>query len=376
MERGVKALRQEARARKADSDAQNVAPVPGKDVSPYDGRPASWWAENVGGGKRGDLRSGRGCGLETGAQHVSERPGQESVARDEKVDEGDRGSGGPVAGDDSGAAVDIGRETQADGTRLMPATADGKGRGWDSVVVEESDVLACGGYLPEKYIGGAGENDHDSEAAPAAALPDDAPNPGTASSESEEGGTCDTHLNGSGAVEVTHEGMGQHGDGACDEGVGDSGRGALTLDVRECAAGGGDCANAPNEANFGDDVCIAQRRDIIEVPTNSGGVSGLDGCQANPISLETKPIAAGGTEAGGIGGVDDRTDRPDRTDSVAGSQREREALAARMWQQFVQMQAARWGGEPGQPAMFRSGVANSGEAAAEEPMVSQDARGP
>ena len=101
-------------------------------------------------------------------------------------------------------------------------------------MVEESDILACGGYLPEKYLGGAGENDHDSEAAPAAALPDDAPNPGTASSESEEGGTCDTHLNGSGAGEVTQEGLAQHADGGCDDGVGDGALGALTLDVREC----------------------------------------------------------------------------------------------------------------------------------------------
>ncbi len=241
VERGVKALRQETRARKADSDAQNVAPVPGKDVSPYDGRPASWWAENVGGG--------------------------------------------------SGAAVGIGRETQADGTRSVPASADAKGRGWESVVVEESDVLACAGYLPEKYLGGAGENDNDGEAA--AALPDDAPNPGTASSESEEGGTCDTHLDGSGAGQVTQDG------------VGEGALGALTLDVRQCspsAAGGGDCVNAPNEANFCDDVFISQNQELIEVPTNSGGVSGLDGCQANPISLETKPNPAGGSEAGGAGG--------------------------------------------------------------------------
>jgi hypothetical protein len=60
--------------------------------------------------------------------------------------------------------------------------------------------------------------------------------------------------------------------------------------------------NAPNEANLCDAVHIAQHQEIIEVPTNSGGVSGLDGCQANPISLETKPNPAGGSEAGRAGG--------------------------------------------------------------------------
>ena len=52
VERGVKGLRQEIRARKADKDGQGVAPVPGKDISPhdYDGRPHSWWNEPRGGG--------------------------------------------------------------------------------------------------------------------------------------------------------------------------------------------------------------------------------------------------------------------------------------------------------------------------------------
>ncbi len=272
VERGVKALRQETRARKADGDAQNVAPVPGEDVSPYDGRPRNAGMRDEGGGMRG----GREIGAEQGAGFVAWG---------------------------SGAAVETGREMQADGTRRVPATSDGIGRGWESVAVEESDILACGGYLPEKYLGGAGENDHDSEAA--AALPDDAPNPGTASSESEEGGTCGTDLNGSGVGQVTQEGLAPHAAGGSDDGVGDGALGALTLDVRECSpsvAGGGDCVNAPNEPNSCDDVHIAQHQEIIDVPTNSGGVSGLDGCQANPISVETEPKPAGGSEVGGAGG--------------------------------------------------------------------------
>ena len=48
VERGGKVLRQEVRARKADNDAQGLPPVPGKEVSPYDGRPASWWRADAG----------------------------------------------------------------------------------------------------------------------------------------------------------------------------------------------------------------------------------------------------------------------------------------------------------------------------------------
>ncbi len=133
---------------------------------------------------------------------------------------------------------------------------------------------------------------------------------------------------------------------------------------------------SPNEANFRDDVCIAQHEVAIGVPANSGGSSGLDNLQTKPIFLETKPVSADGS-----GALDDRTDRSDgtdRTDSVADAQREREALEARRWQRFVQMQAARWGGARGQPAMFDSGAANGGEAsaAAGGAVVSPDARGP
>jgi hypothetical protein len=89
--------------------------------------------------------------------------------------------------------------------------------------------------------------------------------------------------------------------------------GGLNLVVCErpsTAAGDGDRVNAPNEANFCDDVCIAQHHEIIEVPTNSGGGSGLDACQTKPILLETKPIPAGGAEAGGVGGLTAPEARP------------------------------------------------------------------
>ena len=62
LERGLVAVRRETRARKADSDAEALPPVPGKDISPYDGRPGSWWRESVGGRKAGRRAEGGGQG--------------------------------------------------------------------------------------------------------------------------------------------------------------------------------------------------------------------------------------------------------------------------------------------------------------------------
>ena len=201
---------------------------------------------------------------------------------------GECGSGGPLADGGSNAGVEIGRETRADGTGSVPVTPNEKRRGWDSVVVEESDVLACGGYLPERYVGGSG--DGDGEAERAAAMEMGVPNPGAGSSESEGAGTCGAELTAGGLGEVRLEELAGGADPGCDEGVGGSGD---EVQIAE---------KAPNEANLCDDVCTAQREGAIEVPANSGGVSGLDGCQANPIFLETKPIPAGGVEGGRVGG--------------------------------------------------------------------------
>ena len=85
LERGLVAVRREKRARKADSDAEALPPVPGKDISPYDGRPASWWRESVGGGKAG--RRAEGGGDEDGRRRggrpaVGRRAGSETTAPD------------------------------------------------------------------------------------------------------------------------------------------------------------------------------------------------------------------------------------------------------------------------------------------------------
>ena len=57
LERGLVAVRREKRARKADSDAEALPPVPGKDISPYDGRPAAWWRESAGGERKAGRRA-------------------------------------------------------------------------------------------------------------------------------------------------------------------------------------------------------------------------------------------------------------------------------------------------------------------------------
>ncbi len=364
LERGLVAVRREKRARKADSDAEALPPVPGKDISPYDGRPASWWRESVGGerkagrraegGGAGDLRSGGGRGLETRAQHGETRAEHAQGG----AGAGECGSGGPIADGTSGAAVESGRETPADGTRSVPATSKEKRRGWDSVVVEESDVLACGGYLPERYIGVAGGGDCEVE--PAAAVEEDVPSPGAGSSESEGAGTCDAELNAGGVGEVRQDELAEAADRGCDEGV------AGSVDEVQIAE------KALNEANFCDDVCIAQHEETIEVPANSGGSSGLDNSETKPIFLETKPIPGGGPEAGGAG---DST-KPEARPLTEGERRDAwKEIRRREW---IRSRAEKEAREREQRARLDAGVPDAGATSSTsgEAMPPHDVRGP
>ena len=397
VERGGKVLRQEIRARKADREGQGLPPVPGKDISPYqyDGRPASWWGEKVeagrraeGGGRRKDW-SGTGRRAEGGGRRREEAGrraedggrraedggwGREDFARDGNAVDGDCGGGGADAGGGSGAAVEIGREALADGTRSVPATSNGKGRGWDSVVVEEADVLACGGYLPEKYVGGAGESEGDREAEPATAVEDEAPTLAEAArSDPEKAGHGETELNAGGIGEATPEERADGVDRGPEEPV--VAGGGLTLVVREhtpTGAGGSDCANAPNEANCCDDMHIAQHQDSIEVPANSGDVSGPDGCQANPIFVGTEPGSASGAEAGGSGGS---------TTSEARALTERERRDA--WieirrREWIRQRAEKEARAREERAAWDARAMNAGgnSAGAGEAVPSQDVRGP
>ena len=176
---------------------------------------------------------------------------------------------------------------------LGPAVSGSKERGWNSVVVEESDVVACGGYLPERYIGVAGGGDGGSE--PAAAVEDEVPPHEAKSSDPAEGGT-----NAERGGEVTQEVQAEGGDLGCDEGVVDGE--CPAIGAQEGGNAGKTAEKCENEANLGDEVCIVQPQGVVEVPANSGGVSEGDGCQTKPIFLETKPISAVREEAGGSGG--------------------------------------------------------------------------
>ena len=129
---------------------------------------------------------------------------------------------------------------------------------------------------------------------------------------------------------------------------------------------------APNEANFCDDVCIAQHQEIIEVPANSGGVSGVDDCQTNPIFLETKPIPAGGAEAGGAGGSTQPVGR------ALTEHERRDAWKEIRRREWLRARAEKEARERERLARLNSGVARLGEtpAASGGAMPPQDVRGP
>ena len=154
--------------------------------------------------------------------------------------------------------------------------------------------LLVGGIFLRSTLVIAGEGDGETGADGA----DDVSNRETGSSDREQAGMGETELNLGAAGEVTQGGLAEDGDRGCDEGVAESG------DEGQIGA------KAPNEANFCADVCIVQHQDVIEVPTNSDGVSGLEGCQAKPILLETKPIPAGDVSASGTGGLTKAEARP------------------------------------------------------------------
>ena len=124
--------------------------------------------------------------------------------------------------------------------------------------------------------------------------------------------------------------------------------------------------NVPNEANFCDDVCIAQHQEIIEVPTIPDGVSGLEGCQAKPIFSEAKPIPAGGAEAGGTGGLTKAEARPVTDGERRDARRE---MRRREWFRSREQERI---------ARVNSGGANTGttSSGAGEAVPPHDVRGP
>ena len=229
-------------------------------------------------------------------------------------------------------------------------------------MVEESDILACGGYLPAKYIGGEGER---------SAVVDgtvELSGPETGDSGREQAAPCETDVNAGGVGPVMDE---ERGEVACSErpeGVDGGAGGGLTLDVGGHVRAVADCANAPNEPNSRDGAFIAQRQDIIEVPTNSGGDSGLDGCQAKPI-LQTEPIPAGGVDASASGGSIQPVGRP-LTDSE-----KRDAWKEIRRREWIRRRAEQ---ERERLARLKAGVASTGTTSSTsgEAVPPQDVRGP
>ena len=216
----------------------------------------------------------------------------------------------------------------ADGTRRVPATTGGAERGWDSVLVEAADVLACQGFLPEKRTGITGATQHEGTGAAGA----------TTVPLSEEDSTSGV----SGAPEAD----------ACG-------------DAELMAAPGVERENATNEPKLDHDVITIQREDIVEVVANSEAPAGLDTAQTNPTPV-------GGAEACGIGGLHDPTAPTSK------EQERRQASRDRMWREWMRLRAAKGVGARERTTTLDAGVTSGGAAGpgAEEPIVSQDLRGP
>ncbi len=205
-----------------------------------------------------------------------------------------------------------------DGTRRVPATTGGAERGWESVKVEAADVLACQGFLPEGYTGGASAT---------AALP-----------LSEE----DAASSVSGAPEAD----------ACG-------------DAKLVAAPDMACETVTNEPNCDHDVITIQHEESVEVVANPDAFSGLD-------TRRTNPTPAGGAGACGIGGLHDPTAPTSK------EQERRRTSRDRMWRESMRLLAAKGVGARERTRTLDAGVTSGGAAGrgAEEPMVSPDGRGP
>ncbi len=195
---------------------------------------------------------------------------------------------------------------------------------------------------------------------PADALTDEVANCEAEASRLDQAGECEANLNAGCAAPVIQE--------AREEAV-DSGP---AEEIAEVSGASQTSEKAPNEANFRDDVCIAQHEDAIDVPTNSAALSGLDKLQTNPI-LETKPIPAGGPEPSTIG----ESAEP-RTPCL--NERERRAAWIEMRrQEWIRSRAAKEARERKHASAVDAGTTHSGVGpgdAAGEAVLPQDARGP
>ena len=136
-------------------------------------------------------------------------------------------------------------------------------RGWDSVGVDDSDVVACLGFLPERHVGAGGET------------PDWDAGVGGDSQDGDTGVELDAQ---SGDVGVASDGL--------DEGAAVVGCGGPVWLPRTAACGGTSAKRRAefltNEPKLDHDVITIQSDEIVEVVANSDGSSGLDKLRANP----------------------------------------------------------------------------------------------
>ena len=243
-------------------------------------------------------------------------------------------------------------------------------------MVEESDVLACGGYLAGEVASGGGGRGRGSR--PGTWLEDEVPQHEAESSDPEA--KCE-RTNAGGGGEVTQDERAEDGDLGCDEQGGRrAGDWSARVDGEHPASGaqeggtaGKTAEKCENEANLCGDVCIAQPQEIVEVPANSGGVSGVDGCQTNPIFLETKPIPAGGAEAGGEWRFDhSRTRRP------LTEREQRDAWKEIRRREWIRSRAEKEARERERLARLNAGVTNAGATSSTlgDAVPPNDVRGP
>jgi hypothetical protein len=173
-------------------------------------------------------------------------------------------------------------------------------RGWESVVVEESDVVACGGFLPADRIGVAGDGETESE--PEVGLTDEGLNSEVAGSDPEDVGMGETVVNAGGDGGVAPV---EPGDVAELGLAGDGGDGSSTPVDR------GGHPIAPNEAIFANEAISSRRsgsgckrrsdgagRTVLDGP---GAIGSTDGDEA--AGVDSLAGGEGGTGAGGRGEV-------------------------------------------------------------------------
>ncbi len=153
-------------------------------------------------------------------------------------------------------------EWAAGGSGSEPANLGGAERGWESVAVQDADIVACQGFLPARYAGADGDT-RDGDVGVGGGTQDGGAGVESDAQRGDVGVASDTLCEGAGVV----------GDGgpvlppaaACDGTAAARGEEILT-----------------NEPKLDQDVTTTQNEKHVEVVANSGAISGLDRLRTNP----------------------------------------------------------------------------------------------